>query len=60
MLLVTMIEQLYCHVFEVPSPPENLGSQAIAYLTSNYDVFGYPGSDWNETNLCSHVKVCIT
>ena len=60
MLLVTMIEWLYCCVFEVPSPLENLGSWAITYLTSDYDVFGYPGGDWNETNLCTCVKVCIT
>src|SRR5258708_30396344 len=50
-VLVTMIEHLYCRVFEVTTVPSTLGFCAVAYLTDNYNAFGYPGGDWNQENL---------
>ncbi len=56
-VLVTMIERLYCRVFEVTTVPSTLGFRAVAYLTDNYDAFGYPGGDWNQENLRTRIPV---
>ncbi len=58
-VLVTMIKHLYCHVFEVTTVPSTLGFCVVAYLTDNYDTFGYPGGDWNQENLWMRIPVSM-
>ena len=56
-MLVTMIERLYCHVFEVDVPPETLGPHSIAYLMDPHDAFSYTDGDWSQNNLHKQILV---
>jgi hypothetical protein len=60
--LITLMEEVYCRVFETNEVPGNFGMRALAYLTSIYDVFGYPSGDWTHNNLCKRIPVstCIS
>ena len=59
--LVSIIEKLYCRVFELSVAPPELGlsQRALNYVsaTQNGDVFGYSGGEWTEERLKEMIPV---